>query len=404
MLSLVLLALSVFAANATISLGAIANRLLQNPGGLPYDNLTRPYAFEDPTQVQAQFRLNRLFDVDPKTNVFALDLFLRLRWNDPRLTFPEPLKNEALRIDPALVWTPDIYFYNEATQAAPLDQTLKISNDGTVFWSRHYLMYLATGFDLHEFPFDSQKLPIQLVSYSNSQQTMRLNWYNDSGGAAYPDPIVNKTFSSVLWNLNSLNTSLTNIIFRDGQPQYDFLTYAMYVARDPSTYVLKYILPLFFIALCSTLTYWIDPTAVPARVGFGVSLLLASITLNFVVSADLPHVNYPTKLDTYIAIIFLFVFISMIEFAVVHVLRVMGKISLSPSIENTFRIVAPVELVLYTVYIFLPGLQINAVRIVLIILMIATFLVTASYFAYHHLQFMKRQALEKSGEITPLKS
>ncbi|KAJ3325180.1 hypothetical protein HDV06_004970 [Boothiomyces sp. JEL0866] len=404
MLQIFLLSLGILAQNTLISLGAIANRLLQNPGGRPYDNLTRPGAFGDPTQVQAQFRLNRLFDVDPKTNVFAMDLFLRLRWNDPRLTFPEPLQNEALRIDPSLIWTPDIYFYNEATQSVPLDQTLKISNDGTVFWSRHYLMYLATGFDLHEFPFDSQKLPIQLVSYSNNQQTLRLNWYNDSGGAAYPDPIVNHTFSSVLWNLNTVNTSLTNIIFRDGQPQYDFLTYSLYVARDPSVYILKYILPLFFIALCSTLTYWIDPTAVPARVGFGVSLLLASITLNFVVSADLPHVNYPTKLDTYIAIIFLFVFVSMIEFAVIHVLRVMGRISLSPSIENTFRIVAPIELVLYTTYIFLPGLDVSPIRIVIIILMIVTFLITASYFGYHHVQFKKRQALEKSGEITPLKS
>lgn len=94
----------------------------------------------------------------------------------------------------------------------------------------------------------------------------------------------------------------------------------------------------------------------------------------------------------------------MIEFAVIHVLRVMGRISLSPSIENTFRIVAPIELVLYTAYIFLPGLEVNPVRIVIIILMIVTFSVTASYFGYHHIQFKKRQALEKSGEITPLKA
>ncbi|KAJ3253277.1 Glycine receptor subunit alpha-3 [Boothiomyces macroporosus] len=359
-------------------------------GGAPYDNLTRPYAFIQPTVVQAQFRLNRLFNVDPKVNQFSMDLFLRLRWNDPRLTFPENLQNEALRIDPSQIWTPDVYFYNEATDATPLDQTLKISNDGTVFWSRHFLMTWATGFDLHDFPFDSQKLPLQLVSYSNNQFTMSVQWYNDSGGATYPDPIVNKTFSSVLWSLDQVSATNSTILFRDNQPLFDFLTYTLYITRDPSVYILKYILPLFFIALCSTLTYWIDPTAVPARVGFGVSLLLATITLNFVVSADLPKVNY-----TYIAIIFLFVFIAMIEFAVVHVLRV----SLSPTIENIFRAVAPFELILFTVYIFLPGSDINGARIALIVLMILIGVFGASYFMYSHYLYKKAQKAEKDGEV-----
>ncbi|KAJ3309495.1 Glycine receptor subunit alpha-3 [Boothiomyces sp. JEL0838] len=357
-------------------------------GGAPYDNLTRPYAFIQPTVVQAQFRLNRLFNVDPKVNQFSMDLFLRLRWNDPRLTFPENLQNEALRIDPSQIWTPDVYFYNEATDATPLDQTLKISNDGTVFWSRHFLMTWATGFDLHDFPFDSQ-----------NQYTMSVQWYNDSGGATYPDPIVNKTFSSVLWSLDQVSATNSTILFRDNQPLFDFLTYSLYITRDPSVYILKYILPLFFIALCSTLTYWIDPTAVPARVGFGVSLLLATITLNFVVSADLPKVNYATKLDTYIAIIFLFVFIAMIEFAVVHVLRVLGRVSLSPTIENIFRAVAPFELILFTVYIFLPGSEINGARIALIVLMILIGIFGASYFMYLHYLYKKAQKAEKDGEV-----
>jgi hypothetical protein len=105
--------------------------------------------------------------------------------------------------------------------------------------------------------------------------------------------------------------------------------------------MLKYILPLTIIALSSCLTYWISPAAVPARVSLAVSLLLATITLNFVIQSELPKVNYSTNLDTYIALVFIFVFIALIEFSIVHFLLVSNMAKISEKVEQAFRLWAP---------------------------------------------------------------
>jgi hypothetical protein len=65
-----------------------------------------------------------------------------------------------------------------------LDQTLKINEDGTCFWSRHYLMNFGNSFKLQDFPFDQQSLSIQAVSYSFSQELIKLSFYDEASGGS----------------------------------------------------------------------------------------------------------------------------------------------------------------------------------------------------------------------------
>lgn len=115
--------------NAIIS-KILAGTELSPTNPAPYDNGTRPNAGQGPVNVQAQYRVNRLVTVDPISNSFTLDIFLRLQWNDPRLVFSENLGQESLRLSPSQIWTPDVYFYNEQGAMNQLDATLKIQNDG----------------------------------------------------------------------------------------------------------------------------------------------------------------------------------------------------------------------------------------------------------------------------------
>ncbi|KAI8896906.1 neurotransmitter-gated ion-channel ligand-binding domain-containing protein [Globomyces pollinis-pini] len=328
-----------------LSFGAIRERILKG-----YDASTRPSVGGPPVQISSQFRINHLSNINPMKDSFELDLFLRLKWTDPRLAYPEVLGKDLFRIDPKLLWTPDIYFYNEQEKMTVLDATCKINNDGGVFYSAHFIMSFQTHFDLHEFPFDSQTLPVRLVSYSHSEDEMILKWYDAAdGGPTFP--ALSETFSAVLWDLQSVESSTTDIVFKENTTAYAFNTLEITVKRDWTTYVLKYVAPLFFICLCSSLSYWVDPKVVPARVGFGVSLLLSSVTLNFVVSAELPKINYPTLLDTYIAVVFSFVFLSLLEFAIVHHLHLINRPKLATHIEYVSRTL-PILMILITISIF----------------------------------------------------
>lgn len=82
------------------------------------------------------------------------------------------------------------------------------------------------------------------------------------------------------------------------------------------------ILPMFLLVLLSTLSYAVDPAAPPARVAFSVALILSIVTFNLVVSQDLPKINYATLLDWYVWYCFLFVVVSLGEYAAVNNLNV----------------------------------------------------------------------------------
>ena len=45
-----------------------------------------------------------------------MNIFLRQRWNDPRLRLPADVKSDSLTVDPSLLkclWRPDLFFANE---------------------------------------------------------------------------------------------------------------------------------------------------------------------------------------------------------------------------------------------------------------------------------------------------
>jgi hypothetical protein len=94
------------------------------------------------------------------------------------------------------------------------------------------------------------------------------------------------------------------------------------VQRSSTPYVVKFIVPLTFITIAAAVTYFIDIAAVPARAGFIISTLVATITMNFIISAELPRVSYLTTMDLYILWTFIYVLIALIVFIGAHFLKV----------------------------------------------------------------------------------
>ncbi|KAJ3121449.1 hypothetical protein HK100_012388 [Physocladia obscura] len=301
-----------------------------------YDALSRPGAGTgDPTVIQCQLKLNKFEDLDPLAGTFTMDLYLRLQWTDPRLVFNTSLLDgEAFHVDPDLAWKPDIYFYNEAAAMTALDASFKLKAAGLLYWSRHFLMVFAADLDLTKFPYDSQSLDLQLVSYSYDNATIILDWF--STGAVFPDPISDPTnpLKADLWTINSVDNSSTNMNEVVGQTDYSLLTVSIGVTRIPTYYVTRYIIPLFVIALASSAQYWIDSAAVSTRVGAGVTLLLAIVSFMFLLSGDLPKVSYNTRMDNFVLACFFFIFFGLCEFAVVHWISFEGEDTAEPGNKN----------------------------------------------------------------------
>jgi gamma-aminobutyric acid receptor subunit beta len=259
-----------------------------------YDDSLRPLLGSgQPVVVALNLRVDLLYAVSSADETFAVDLFMTERWTDPRLAFNSSAFSlpygDSLRLPLTGPWKPDTFFFN-SIRCTVSDSLLKLdaSGSGQVSWTRHASCTFYTPFDLSQFPFDSQQLPVQRLSFFYNSTEMRLVF--SSLGCFTPDPSLDWVNS--LWALGSVQC---NSLQYNGRQ--DELEAVLLVERLWQAYVLKMIVPMFLIVIVSSLSYFIDPAAAPARVGLSVAIVLTVSTFNLLVSQDLPKINYPTLLD-----------------------------------------------------------------------------------------------------------
>lgn len=291
-------------------------KLLFNPH---YDPQTRPFFnTSKPVVVEVQYRINSLYDVDSKNENFRVDLWVNEWWLDPRLAYDgnrwkDALEDGKLRVPNGLPWKPDTFFFN-ALSCTTNDQVILLDPIGRLLWSRHQVCTFRSDFDLRLFPFDTQSLYFGRQSYSYPNTDLVIRTMLD--GCYSPDPLT--SFENSLWNLKNATCEDTEVYFRDFQPSYSMTRALIVVERQSQNYVVKLILPMFVIVFVSTLSYFIDANAAPARVAFSITLVLSMVTFNWIVSADLPKINYSTLLDWYVWKCFLYAIVAVAEFAVVN--------------------------------------------------------------------------------------
>lgn len=90
------------------------------------------------------------------------------------------------------------------------------------------------------------------------------------------------------------------------------------ISRYLFGYFAKNILPLAMCVYTSTASFWISPQAVPARTGFGVTMLLVGISQQQQLVSELPKISYLTWMDYYGYICFCYLVANLLLFAFVH--------------------------------------------------------------------------------------
>lgn len=77
-------------------------------------------------------------------------------------------------------------------------------------------------------------------------------------------------------------------------------------------------IPSALIVVMSWISFWIKPEAIPARVTLGVTSLLTLATQNTQSQQNLPPVSYVKAIDVWMSSCSVFVFLSLMEFALVN--------------------------------------------------------------------------------------
>ncbi|XP_045896549.1 gamma-aminobutyric acid receptor subunit rho-3a isoform X3 [Micropterus dolomieu] len=197
---------------------------------------------------------------------FTMTLYLRHYWQDDRLAFPSS-SNKSRTFDARLVkkiWVPDVFFVH-SKRSFIHDTTmenimLRVYPDGNILYSVRITVTALCSMDFSSFPLDTQNCSLELESYAYNENDLMLYWKNGNDSLR-TDEIV-----------------LSQFFVEDFQPSFGLAFYS------------------------ST----------------GITTVLTMSTIITGVSASMPQVSYVKAVDIYLWASFLFVFLSVIEYAAVN--------------------------------------------------------------------------------------
>ncbi|CAG0897099.1 unnamed protein product [Darwinula stevensoni] len=102
------------------------------------------------------------------------------------------------------------------------------------------------------------------------------------------------------------------------------ITVRFTIKRDPGHYILDYYVPSIFLVVVSWVSFWLDPSAAPARVALGTSTMLTFITLSRNIGDELPKLSYLRAVEIWFFVCIAFIFLTLVEFAFANIISRRG--------------------------------------------------------------------------------
>jgi len=249
-----------------------------------------------------------LFDIDEIDDVnqrFRVDMFMALAWHDPRLAVPEDERigqNRAFPLDE--IWTPRGMIVNDRGLSAHLPRIADIDDLGNVVYRQRLSGELAVALQLEEFPFDTQLLPIEFISYLYSPDEVRLAVNTDVSADA-------GSFSAAGWQLRIIEPEYGELSIPAAGVVRSSMTYYIEAQRNAQYYLLTMFLPMSLIVFMSWTVFWLQPDIVPARIGISTASIFSLLALGFSIRLGLPAVSYMTRADLFVIGCTLLIFVAL---------------------------------------------------------------------------------------------
>uniref|UniRef100_A0A8C6SVA3 GABA(C) receptor n=1 Tax=Neogobius melanostomus TaxID=47308 RepID=A0A8C6SVA3_9GOBI len=248
---------------------------------------------------------------------FTMTLYLRHYWKDERLSFPSRT-NRSRTFDSRLVkkiWVPDVFFVHSKRSfihdATMENIMLRVYPDGNILYSVRVTVTALCSMDFSRFPLDTQNCSLELESYAYNENDLMLYWKNGNDSLRTDEIFLSQFF------IDNFQAS-SGLAFYSSTGWYNRLFINFILRRHIFFFMLQTYFPTMLMVVLSWVSFWIDRRAVPARVSLGMTTVLTMSTIITGVSSSMPQVSYVKAVDIYLWVSFLFVFLSVIEYAAVN--------------------------------------------------------------------------------------
>jgi hypothetical protein len=301
---------------------------------------SRPAPSGKPTQVGVGMYFIQIPEIDDVEETFDADVFYLRYWNDPRLSDSERGQSYAfctLPIDG--FWMPALEILNLRESTERGDSYALIDAKGNVLLVERFTLILSNPMDLSGFPFDQQKLRIQLEPLFSSDREILL----------YPlEKYVQKADGLYVngWKLGEPRTNVSTEYAKLRGIDYSRMEISLQVAREKGFFLRKLIIPLVLIVLMSWTIFWVNPEQTAPQIGLGATSMLTIIAYQFALANMLPRISYQTRADSFILWSLILVFLALAEAVSTAALVNAGKKHLALKMDHVCRLGFPI------VYVF----------------------------------------------------
>lgn len=287
-----------------------------------------------------------IITIDDANQRVILDFVVELEWMNKNLKNKWKEKKIVSMDD---VWTPKIQILNDYNLEKKLKDLVEINPDGSVIYRQRFIGGISSRHNYSEFPLDDFLIKIQLISIVPDELIL----------------VVNKSFSEQQTSNYSISGWMVGSewievgVGEERIKNLPNLTYFIAVKRKVNFYIWKIIIPLAVIVFMSWLVFWVDPIHISAQLTVGATAMLTIIAYQFTLSDLIPPVSYLTRLDIFILISNIIVFIALLEAVLTSNLVSRNKKKIARKIDYVSRIIFPVVYTIVFIKLFGYRILIN---------------------------------------------
>jgi hypothetical protein len=265
----------------------------------------RPNADGPPTSVVLGIYLLDIDEISDVSQRFTVDMMISVNWQDPRLALPEAERTGHKRLMSLdEIWTPRGLVTNDRGLTTELPRVAEIDDLGNVLYLQRLYGDLAVDLEFEDFPFDTQILPIEIISYRYGPDEVQFSPNADIIGD-------DGSFSAEGWKFRIIEPLIGEYYAPGHLETRPRLTYRIEAVREYRYYIWTMIVPMALIIFMSWTVFWLPPGIVPSRIAISTASIFSLIAFGFSIRLSLPRVSYLTRADIFVVGCTLMVFIAL---------------------------------------------------------------------------------------------
>ncbi len=295
---------------------------------VPKEYTTSPPLIEgEPVGIAVDLTVLDIIEIDSVKEFFTLYYTVDLRWQDERLSAENLGYSLAgCSLEENDIWHARVGLLNLQSTNVVYFRDVRVDAQGEVRDGWRLQTRLSSDFDMHDFPFDKQRLMMRVASFGYGPEFVRFTAHSPHQSSV-------DDLDSPGWNIIDLRLDVDIPPTKAGGRQFSQFGLHIDISRNAGYYIWKFVVPLCFILLMASSVFWLDPASFGNQIGISTAAVFTLVAFLLGLRQGMPQVAYLNRMDLLVLSATILVFLSLAEVVVVSRLVAQAREELARRID-----------------------------------------------------------------------